>query len=84
MALAVALRYILEGHQAKQGPKRAARSNTHLKWLMDWRTASSNSMGPGISKVGCSGWVDILDDEEELSRLVCAGGESMTKDRSKE
>lgn len=27
---------------------------------MDWSTASSNSMGPGMSKVGCSGWEDML------------------------
>ncbi len=29
---------------------------------MDWRTASSNSMGPGMSSVGCSGWVDMVDE----------------------
>jgi hypothetical protein len=27
---------------------------------MDWRTASSNSIGPGMSRVGWDGWLDIL------------------------
>ena len=27
---------------------------------MDWRTASSNSMGPGMSRVECGAWEDIL------------------------
>jgi hypothetical protein len=27
--------------------------NTDLKWLMDSRTASSNSIGPGMRRVGC-------------------------------
>lgn len=32
----------------------------HLKWLVEPRTASSNSIGPGISRVGCSAWLDIF------------------------
>ena len=32
----------------------------NLKWLMDWRTASSNSMGPGIRSVLWAGCDDIL------------------------
>ena len=27
---------------------------------MAWRTASSNSIGPGMSSDGCSGWFDML------------------------
>lgn len=27
---------------------------------MDWRTASSNSMGPGMRSVACSGWEDMV------------------------
>ena len=33
---------------------------------MDWSTASSNSMGPGMSRVACSGWDDMVGG--------CAGG----------
>lgn len=27
---------------------------------MDWRTASSNSMGPGIRRAGWGAWLDIV------------------------
>lgn len=36
---------------------------------MDWRTASSNSMGPGIRREGWAGWDDILGDV--LDAICC-------------
>lgn len=38
------------------------------KWLMACRTASSNSMGPGMSRAGCGAWLDmaaVVDDEDD-------------------
>lgn len=32
---------------------------TYLKWLIDWRTSSSNSIGPGMRSAGCSGCLDM-------------------------
>jgi hypothetical protein len=67
---------------------RTGLSTAYLKWLIDWRTASSNSIGPGISKVGCSGWLDILDFSElwelELNRRGCGVGGSILDARSVE
>lgn len=36
------------------------KGEVYLKWLIDCRTASSNSMGPGIINAGCCGWLDIF------------------------
>lgn len=45
---------------------------TDLKWLMDWRTASSNSIGPGMRRVGCSGCDDmVVEAVEDLLTGVC-------------
>jgi hypothetical protein len=44
----------------------AIHGESYLKWLIDWRTASSNSIGPGMSKVGC----DILTVSFESVELV--------------
>lgn len=38
---------------------------------MDWRTSSSNSMGPGMRRVGCSGCEDMLRCDDDESRRVC-------------
>lgn len=46
----------------------------YLKWLIDWRTASSNSIGPGMSRAGWSGWFDIFF-VVVLSLLVCCCAE---------
>ena len=35
---------------------------------MELRTASSNSMGPGMSSVACSGWDDMAGDEVWIER----------------
>ena len=37
---------------------------------MLWRTASSNSMGPGISRAGCSGCFDMLASFFFLSSMI--------------
>jgi hypothetical protein len=55
---------------------------THLKWLMDWRTASSSSIGPGMSRVGCSAWEDMFGDGVVLNRLAAGAGEAMLRVRS--
>lgn len=56
----------------------------YLKWLIDCRTASSNSIGPGMSNAGCSGCVDIFGAVElELDLLVgCGKVEPATESRS--
>jgi hypothetical protein len=45
---------------------------------MDCRTASSNSIGPGINSAGCSGWLDILTGGagggSDLFSCVCVWG----------
>lgn len=51
---------------------------------MEWRTASSNSIGPGMSNVGCSGWFDILGVGEELKGLIWVAGNEMPRDLSTE
>ena len=52
----------------KNVKQKKGKRETNLKWLMDCRTASSNSMGPGMSKAGCSGWDDILLGCEDEKR----------------
>jgi hypothetical protein len=85
MTLAITHISTLASYQINEELEGNARWVTaNLKWLIDWRTASSNSIGPGISKVGWSGWADILGAGEVLNRLVCATGSSRFRDRSME
>jgi hypothetical protein len=55
----------VEGRQWKEGAKKKGserkeprskaveeKKATHLKWLIDCKTSSSNSIGPGISNAG--------------------------------
>ena len=43
---------------------------------MDWRTASSTSIGPGMSNAGWSGWLDIFPDSWEAKLIRRALGTS--------
>ena len=51
--MTLALRISVAGGEVRGG-------NANLKCDIDSRTASSNSIGPGISSVGCSAWLAIL------------------------
>lgn len=53
----MALAIIAISSPIKLGPRN---NGVYLKWLIDWRTASSNSMGPGMSSAGCAACVDIV------------------------
>lgn len=47
---------------------------------MDCKTASSNSIGPGMSRVGWSGWDDILAGCEEDSLRIWTGDTERLRD----
>jgi hypothetical protein len=59
----------------KIGAKDFSGGCVYLKWLIDCRTASSNSMGPGMRRAGCAGCDDMVtaDDVNYADNQELAG-----------